>query len=75
MLNEQEKTLVRMVVGAFNESIEEQFRDGEAEKTASYLACGREMMQLPERSGMALMWAGFYAGFGKGIEFATEQEE
>ena len=75
MLNEQEKTLVRMVAGAFNASMEEQFGDGEAEKTAPYLAYGRELMQLPERSGMALMWAGFYAGFGKGIEFVTEQEK
>ena len=75
MLNEQEKALVQMLAGAFNESMEELFGNGEAEKNAPFLAYGRELMQLPAQSGLALMWAGFYAGFGKGIEFTAEKQE
>ena len=37
--------------------------------------CGREIMDMPEQSGAALMWRGFYLGFGKGCEFMAEGGE
>lgn len=33
-----------------------------------------EIMDMPEHSGAAIMWHGFYLGFGKGCEFMAEQK-
>ena len=72
MLNEQDVKVIRMVADMFVSSTE----DLKSEKTATNIAYGRGLLRTRKRSAKALMWAGYYLGFGAGCRFMkTEQED
>lgn len=73
MLNEQEKALVRMVVGAFNDAVAAQ-QGGAVDRSAPLMEYGRGLLGFPERSPEAAAWVGFWLGFGAGCTFMQEQE-
>lgn len=65
-----DKRFCKMLVGAFNAAVEEQHGpQNEAEASKPVVDYGRELLGMPEQSPAALMWYGFYMGFGKGAEF------
>lgn len=71
-----DKRFARMLAGAFNEAIAEQHGPQNlAASSKPMLDYGRELMGMPEQGGMALMWYGFYLGFGKGAEFMAAAQE
>ena len=72
LLNEQDAKVVQMIADMFIFST----GDLESEKTATNIAYGRGLLRTRKRSAKALMWAGYYLGFGAGCRFMrTEQGE
>lgn len=74
MLTEKDMQMVELVAGAFREWMEAQ-KDGENVQSVPRMLYGKELLKLAEDSPEALLWYGFYGGFGAGSAFMATREE
>ena len=70
MLGAADKKFCRMLVGAFNEAIEEEHGPrNDAENTKPMIEHGAELLGCVNNPAIKMMWYGFYLCFSKGCQF------
>lgn len=70
-MDEDKKAITRLIVGAFNEWVEEYF-GGDHPEDDKIIEYGRQLMEMPEKGPLTAMWLSFYGGFGQGMVFREE---
>ena len=73
MLGAADKKFCKMLVGAFNEAIEEEHGPHkDAENTKPMIEHGAELLGCVNKPAVKTMWYGFYLGFMQGCRFMAE---
>lgn len=73
-MDEDKTAITRLIVGAFNEWVEEYF-DGDHPEDDKIIEYGRQLLEMPEKGPLTAMWLAFYGGFGQGIVFREEMDK
>lgn len=73
-MDEDKTAIIRLIVGAFNEWVEEYF-DGDHPEDDKIIEYGRQLLEMPEKGPLTAMWLAFYGGFGQGIVFRGEMDK
>ena len=73
MLGAADKKFCKMLVGAFNEAIEEEHGPhNDAENTKPMYSYGVELLGCENVPAIKIMWSGFLMGFSQGCRFMAE---
>lgn len=73
-MDEDKTAITRLIVGAFNEWVEEYF-GGDHPEDDEIIEQGRQLMEMPEKGPLTMLWEAFYGGFGQGIVFREEMDK